>query len=228
MKNIAIIPARSGSKGVPDKNIRLLGKKPLLVYSIEAALKSQLFDEIMVSTDSEEYAEISRKYGAVVPFLRSRENSSDTASSVDAIIEVLGKYADVGRCFDSVCLLQPTSPLRTSEDIVEAYGLFMKKNAGAVASVCPVDHPPQWSMKLPDDDSLDDFRERDPGVPRQQLGEYFRMNGAIFINRIVYDLDRNPELQMKPEYAYRMSRNGSIDIDEEIDFRIAEALLNEQ
>jgi len=109
MKNIAIIPARSGSKGLPDKNIRLLCGKPLLAYSIEAALQSDMFDVVHVSTDSIQYAEIAKKFGADVPFLRSTETSSDSASSWDVVKEVIEKYQKVGKCFDTFMLLQPTS-----------------------------------------------------------------------------------------------------------------------
>lgn len=117
MRSIAIIPARSGSKGLPDKNIRPLNGKPLLAYSIEAALASGLFDTVHVSTDSERYADIARQYGADEPFLRSAETSSDTASSEDAIREVLRRYEEMGQRFDAFMLLQPTSPLRTADDI---------------------------------------------------------------------------------------------------------------
>ena len=105
MRNIAIIPARSGSKGLPDKNIKLLQGKPLLAYTIEAAIKSGCFTEVMVSTDSEKYAEIAWEYGAKVPFLRSKVMSSDTASSWDMVEEVLDNYKQLNQEFDSFCLL---------------------------------------------------------------------------------------------------------------------------
>lgn len=117
MKNIAVITARSGSKALVDKNIKLLAGKPLLAYTIEAAKESGCFDTIMVSTDSEKYAVIARDYGAQVPFLRSEATSSDTAGSWDVVREVICQYKELGEVFDSVCLLQPTSPLRTAEDI---------------------------------------------------------------------------------------------------------------
>lgn len=117
MGNLAIIPARSGSKGLPGKNKKPLLGKPLMAYAIEAAVESGLFKAVHLSTDSEEYAEIGRSWGAEVPFLRSLRNSSDTASSWDAVLEVLEQYSRQGREFDTVMLLQPTSPLRTAEDI---------------------------------------------------------------------------------------------------------------
>ena len=136
MSNIAIIPARSGSKGLKDKNIKELCGKPLFAYSIEAALKSSCFDEVMVSTDSEKYAEIARRYGASVPFLRSVSTSSDIASSWDMVDEVLAGYRDLGREFETFCLLQPTSPLRTAKDIIAAYKLYNDKASFSVVSVC--------------------------------------------------------------------------------------------
>ncbi|MBO6246248.1 MAG: acylneuraminate cytidylyltransferase family protein, partial [Anaerovibrio sp.] len=131
VKNIAIIPARSGSKGLKDKNIKLMNGKPLLAYSIEAAKESGMFDEIMVSTDSPKYADIAIQYGAGVPFLRSAENSSDTAGSWDMVLEVLNNYQKIGREFDTVCLLQPTSPLRLAKDISDAYKDFKENDVDA-------------------------------------------------------------------------------------------------
>lgn len=116
MNNIAIIPARSGSKGLPDKNILDLNGHPLMYYTIKAALKSGCFDTVMVSTDSEKYADIAKSCGAEVPFLRSEELSSDTAGSWDVVREVLTQYKVMGNSFDYVALMQPTSPLRNAED----------------------------------------------------------------------------------------------------------------
>lgn len=224
MKNIAIIPARSGSKGVRDKNIKPLQGKPLFFYSIEAAVRSELFDEIMVSTDSREYADIAVGFGASVPFLRSRTNSEDQSSSMDVIREVLDSYARSGRFFDCVCLLQPTSPLRTAEDIRNAFEILTGRDADAVTSVCEAEHPPAWMMTLPDDGSLRDFRSR-PGVTQRQSCEtYYRLNGAVYIWRIVYEQERAELLHTK-EYASIMPRERSIDIDTMDDFMYADYLM---
>ena len=118
VNNIAIITARSGSKGLRDKNIKMLCGKPLMAYSIEAAINSKMFKTIMVSTDSEEYACIAKEYGAEVPFLRTPENSTDKAGSWETVAEVVRRYYDEGVRFETVCLLQPTSPLRLPEDII--------------------------------------------------------------------------------------------------------------
>ena len=224
MRNIAIIPARSGSKGLKDKNIKELNGKPLLAYSIEAAKESKLFDEIMVSTDSSKYAEIARSFGANVPFLRSEGNSSDKASSWDVVLEVLSKYFETGQKFDSVCLLQPTSPLRTANDIADAYKLLENKQADAVTSVCEVDHSPLWAMTLPPNLSLEEFKKRDSDTPRQLLEKYYRLNGAIYIRKINYS-SKGIQLIDANEFAFIMPREHSIDIDTELDFIIAEAIM---
>ena len=116
MRNIAIIPARSGSKGIKDKNIRLLNGKPLLAYTIEAALKSKCFDVVMVSTDSKKYKKIAEEYEAEVPFLRSEGNSKDYSSPWEVVKEVLERFKALGEEFDTFALLQPTSPLRSAKE----------------------------------------------------------------------------------------------------------------
>lgn len=122
MKNIAIIPARGGSKRIPRKNIKPFMGKPIIAYSIEAALKSGLFDEVMVSTDDDEIAETARKYGAQVPFMRSAEMSNDYAGTDDVVLEVLRKYKEQGREFEMFCCIYSTAPFVTSERLQEAYG----------------------------------------------------------------------------------------------------------
>lgn len=224
MKNIAIIPARSGSKGLKDKNIRLLNGKPLLSYSIEAAKASSVFDEIMVSTDSQRYADIAMEYGASVPFLRSEKNSSDTASNWDTIAEVVSKYMEMGRRFDTACWLQPTSPLRVGNDIAEAYEEFRKSRVNALTSVCEVDHSPLWTMTLGENRMLTDFRKSSVEVPRQKLDKYYRLNGAIYIRQIEYTADGVKVLYDR-EIAFIMDKERSIDIDDELDFAIGEYLM---
>lgn len=225
MRNIAIIPARSGSKGLKDKNIKLMNGKPLLSYSIVAAKESDVFDEIMVSTDSQRYAEIAIQYGAHVPFLRSERNSSDTAGSWDMVLEVLNNYKELDREFDTVCLLQPTSPLRIGKDISDAYKDYKENAVDALTSVCEVDHSPLWTMTLSDDRLLTEFRKKSTGVPRQKLDTYYRLNGAIYIRRIVYNAT-GANLVDDKEIAFIMDRKRSVDIDDALDFAIGEYLMN--
>ena len=157
MKTIAIIPARSGSKGLKDKNIADICGKPLIYYTISAALESKCFDTVMVSTDSEEYAKVSIRCGAEVPFLRSEEMSRDTSGTWDAVREVLTQYKNLGQKYDYVAVLQPTSPLRTKEDIQKAYDMLQNENTNSVVSVTETEHPIQWCFKLDNTRSLSEF-----------------------------------------------------------------------
>ena len=225
MKNLAIIPARSGSKGLVDKNIRILAGKPLIAYSIEAALQSEMFDTVMVSTDSEIYADIARKYGAVVPFLRSEKTSSDIASSWDAVAEVLQNFHDVGMDFDSFMLLQPTSPLRTKYNIRDAYNVLIEKHAKSVISLCEVDHSPLQCNTLPTTLSLEGFiREDVKGKRRQDMPIFYRFNGAIYLALVDYFAE-NHDIYREACYAYIMDKHDSIDIDDEYDFAFAETII---
>lgn len=224
MNNIAIIPARSGSKSLPDKNIRELNGKPLLAYSILAAKESGMFSEIFVSTDSQKYADISIAYGADASFLRSEENSSDLAGSWDVVREVIEVFQKKKKSFDNIMLLQPTSPLRTEMDILNSFQLMDEKKASSILGVTEVEHSPLWCNVLPDSLSMDNFRnERYCGLPRQSLPQYYRINGAIY-------LLKTGELYQKDMfstecYAYIMPQERSVDVDTELDFLYAELLM---
>lgn len=227
MRNIGIIPARSGSKGLPDKNIKNLCGKPLIAYSIEAAIQSKIFDTIMVSTDSKKYADIARTYGADVPFFRSKETSSDSASSWDMIDEVLQRYEEQGKNFDTFSLLQPTSPLRTADDIINAYEVFANNKASVVVSMVEVGHPLSWCGKVKDGGSIENFVPRDSMGQRQIQEKYYRPNGAIYIQNIK-DFGREHFLYRRGSYAYVMPKERSVDIDTDIDFRYAEFLMEQK
>lgn len=224
MRNIAIIPARSGSKGLPDKNIKLFCGKPLMAWTIEAAKKSEIFDEVMVSTDSEEYKSIAEAYGAKVPFLRSSENSSDKAGSWDVIREVITGYETICKMkFDSFCMLQPTSPLRTYNDIKRAYEIFEAKNAEAVVSLCELDHSINICNTIPDDGNLNGFYDSTISGRRQDAKKYYRINGAIYIQTVEALMSRK-NVYSEKSYAYIMDRRNSMDIDDETDFILAETI----
>lgn len=227
MKNLAIIPARSGSKGLSDKNIKPLGGKPLLAYSIDAAKDSGLYEEILVSTDSEKYAELARGWGASVPFLRNFETSNDTASLWDVAREVIRKYKEVGKEFDTVTLLQPTSPLRLAKDIAVGFTKMAQTDARVVISVCEVDHCPLLTNVLPPDASLADFINPDAvKVQRQSLPTYYRINGALYIIKTEHLLDGGSIYDDK-SFAIIMPKDRSVDIDDAFDFKFAEVLLKE-
>ncbi|MCM3124160.1 MULTISPECIES: acylneuraminate cytidylyltransferase family protein [unclassified Mesobacillus] len=226
MRNLAIIPARSGSKGLRDKNILSLNNKPLIAYTIEAAKSSNLFEEIFVSTDSEEYAIIARQWGAKVPFLRREELSSDTASSWDVVKDTILEYEKAGNHFDTVALLQPTSPLRKAEDISKGYDLFREKKANAIVSVCEAEHSPLWCNTLPEDKSLKNFINKEiVSSPRQKLPSFYRINGALYLVKIDY-LMKTTSIFDEKCYALEMEKQNSIDIDDIFDFKIAEALIS--
>lgn len=226
MKNLAIIPARSGSKGLIDKNIKKLAGLPLMAYTIKSALDCGLFNEVMVSTDSFIYQKIAIEYGANVPFLRSETNSQDESSSWDVVKEVLIKYMAMDVHFDNVILLQPTSPLREKFDIIRAYNLFLEKNADFVASVCEVDHSPLLQNILPENLSLENFLKLPTtNLPRQSLPKFYRLNGAIYISSVSHLLT-DKLLYNKNSYAFIMDKLHSVDIDDEFDFFYAEYLLS--
>ena len=225
MKRIAVIPARSGSKGLKDKNIKVMAGKPLMAYTIEAALSSGVFDEVMVSTDSEKYAEIARTYGASVPFMRSEETSGDKASTWDTVREVIGNYRKLGFEFDVAAVLQPTSPLRTAEDIRGGMELFDKNNASAVIGVCKLEHSINICNTLGENNSMNGFFDSNVSGRRQDAGTYYRINGALYIQR-VSDLMSKKNLYGEGSYAYIMDKKSSIDVDDEMDFKMAEAVMN--
>lgn len=149
-KTIAIITARGGSKRIPKKNIRDFCGKPILAYSIEAALKSRVFDEVMVSTESEEIAEIARKEGAVVPFFRSEKTANDYATTADVLFEVIEEYRQRGREFDYGCCIYPTAPFITPEKLRNAMELLVKQDADSVMPVVQYSFPPQRGVEIED------------------------------------------------------------------------------
>lgn len=224
MRNIAIITARSGSKGILDKNIKELHGKPLIAYTIEAAIRSECFDTVMVSTDSQMYADLSAKYGAEVPFLRSEDLASDLASSADVLLEVLNEYGKIGKTYDSACLLQPTSPLRNAQDIINAYDIYTQKKAFSVVSVTELEHPIAWCGRLGKDDSLKGFIPRVSEGRRQIQEKAYRPNGAMYVFDIKQFIE-DQYLYREGSYAYIMPMERSVDIDTEFDFRFAEFLM---
>jgi CMP-N-acetylneuraminic acid synthetase len=203
-----------------------LGGKPLIAWTVEAALACSYIDEVMVTTDDVEIADVAKKYGANVPFFRPAELASDTATSFDVIKHALDFYrTELSKEFDFVVLLQPTSPLRDAVDISQAIELLAEKNAMAIVSVCEVDHSPLWSNILPSDHSMIGFiREEVKNKRSQDLGTYYRLNGAIYICDIKELLEIKSFFTDDAIYAYTMSAEHSVDIDTLIDFFTATAI----
>ena len=225
MEILYIIPARGGTKGLPGKNIRLLGDKPLIAYSIDAAKKSSFKGAVLVSTDDKAIADIAKQYGAEVPFIRPAELSNDSAATIDVIFHAINYCKEHDRNFDLIILLQPTSPLRISQDIDNAIKLLLEKKAEAIVSVCEAEHHPLWSNTLPADGNMSNFiREEIKGKNRQQLPKYYRLNGAVYISTIEALITHKNFIHGKT-FACQMPVERSVDIDHEIDFKLAEALL---
>lgn len=222
---LGFIPARAGSKGIPGKNIKLLAEKPLIAYTIESALASNVFDSLIVSTDGEDIARVAQEAGAEAPFMRPAELATDTATGMDALLHAMAWCEEQGRQFDWIMNLQPTSPLRNSDDIINACALMLQRQARAVVSVCEVDHHPWWCNTLPGDYCMDHFiRPEIHNVNRQSLPKYYRLNGAIYLAD--WDLLRQQESWYgKYTYAYAMPKERSVDIDSPLDFALAEVLL---
>lgn len=229
-KFLAIIPARGGSKRLPRKNILDLGGKPLIAWTIEAALGCAYIDEVMVTTDDGEIAAVAKEYGAEVPFLRPAVLASDTATSFDAVKHTIEFYRDeLGKHFDYVVLLQPTSPMRSSKDISEAIEMLTHKGADAVISVCEADHSPLWMNTLPPDHSMVGFiREEVKNKRSQDLETFYRLNGAIYICGVEKLFEQKTFILRNSIFAYPMSAESSVDIDTRMDFVIALSILQNQ
>ena len=220
-KLLAVITARSGSKRLPNKNILNLAGKPLIAWTIEEALKIGIIDKLIVSTDSEKIAEISKQFGAEVPFLRPSILSNDEADSISVLKHVIKFYKSE---YNYILLLQPTSPLRSSEDIHNAF-LLLSDSVKAVVSVCETEHPPLWSNTLPEDLSMRDFiREEIKNKRSQDLPKYYRINGAIYLAELNYFMENSGFIGSKTK-AYIMPQNRSVDVDTELDFRICKQII---
>ena len=218
--SIAIIPARSGSKRLIDKNIKFLNGKPLIAYTIQAALESKCFDRVIVSTDSVRYKEIAEKFGAEVPFLRSNVNSSDLSESWEVVREVVTELKRMNQIDLScrIALLQPTSPLRTSNDIIQAFNLLNQKKTGMVISgyMERTNHLNLFYSATEQSISKVDFQ-------RAEDGDYlFVVNGAIYM----INMSDLKDLNSIPKYPFLMDKKVSVDIDEEMDFKICEMIFD--
>ncbi len=227
---IAIIPARGGSKGVPGKNIKEICGKPLIAWTIEAALKADCIDRVIVTTDDEAIAKVAKEYGAEVPFMRPAELSSDTASAIDVYIHATEFIMnETGDKLDKFMVLLPTVPLRTEKHIDEAYQQFLADGATTLISFAEAEVPASWYHKLNEKGRVENagFGQGITMTNRQNNETYIIPNGAIYI--LDYEL-----LKEKRTYycdntvAYIMSREDSIDIDYPIDFEFAKCLMEKK
>jgi N-acylneuraminate cytidylyltransferase/CMP-N,N'-diacetyllegionaminic acid synthase len=228
-KILAIIPARGGSKGIPRKNIKQLLGKPLLAWTIDEAKKSRFVSKIIVSTDDNEIALVSRKYGAEVPFMRPAELASDTAKSADVVLHALDFFEKQNEFFDYVILLEPTSPLRTVDDIDECLCILLgKKEAKAIVSVAKLEssHPEfnviinsEGYIKKPDGSST--FKV----LRRQELEDIYFFDGSIYVSEVNI-FKKEKTFYHDKTLGYTIAKYKSIEIDELSDFICVEALMD--
>uniref|UniRef100_UPI0040568FF0 pseudaminic acid cytidylyltransferase n=1 Tax=Acetatifactor sp. TaxID=1872090 RepID=UPI0040568FF0 len=220
MKKIAIITARGGSKRIPRKNIKEFCGKPILAYSIEAAIGSGVFDEVMVSTDDTEIAEIAKEYGAKVPFYRSEKTSNDYAATNDVIKEVIEEYEKRGEHFDIACCIYPTAPFITAESLKEAVEQLLQKEADSVMPVVRFSFPPQRSVVI--ENGLLKFKWPEYMLARSQdLEPFYHDVGQFYCLRVSSFLAQN-KLIMDKTIPLEISELEAQDIDNEEDWKIAE------
>ncbi|MDB4835625.1 acylneuraminate cytidylyltransferase family protein [Gammaproteobacteria bacterium] len=228
MKILAIIPARGGSVRLPGKNIRVLGGKPLIEWSIDAARKVSSIDKIFVSTDCNDIADVCRQTRLDVPVLRPKNLAGDKSSTIDVVKHTIEYLKERGEIYDFVLLLQPTSPLRSSDHVRKAIDMISSKKADAVISVCKCEHSPLWTSSLPSDFSMTNFLdEKFNNIPSQELPVYYRLNGAIFLVNIERLYEEETFLLSSNSYGIEMDAMTSVDIDNEIDFLLAETIIKQ-
>lgn len=221
MSNVAVIPARGGSKRIPRKNIRDFLGKPIIAYSIEAALESGLFDEVMVSTDDEEIAKVAKKYGAKLPFMRSAENADDHATTVDVLVEVLQTYKQQGKNFENACCIYPTAPLVKCTFLENAYERLVNKNFSTVFPVVEFSYPIQRSLKLSGKNKVEmnwpehlESRSQDLPKAYHDAGQFYWFN--------VEELLKEKKLFGENSGAIVLPNTSVQDIDTEEDWKLAE------
>lgn len=224
MKNIAIITARGGSKRIPRKNIKEFCGKPIIAYSIEAALESGMFEEVMVSTDDDEIAAISQKYGAHVPFMRSAETASDYATTRDVLLEVLHEYAMVGTNFEYMTCIYPTAPFVTGRKLSDAMGMLLNSKGSLLIPVVKYSYPPQRSYVI-NDGKLKFKWEEYRYTRSQDLEDYYHEAGQFYCYKID-DYLANDGLIKDNIIPFILKESEVQDIDTMEDWKIAELKYN--
>ena len=212
LKVLALIPARGGSKGIKDKNIYDINGKPLIAYSIIAAQNSKYVDDIVITTDSEKIKEVAESFDANVPFLRPAELATDNSKTIDAVVHATNTLKELGRDYDILLLLQPTCPLRTTEDIDNSLELFVSKGCVALVSVNKVKEHPILMRKINEDGMMDNLLNLPSTIRRQDMPPIYKVNGSIYIN-LIKELSNNTSLNDNP-LAYITDDEHSVDIDD--------------
>ena len=224
-KVLAIIPARGGSKGLPGKNIRTLGVKPLIAWTIESALGNKLIDKTVVSTDCPKIAAVSKTFGAEVPFIRPDWLSTDQAETADVVLHALNS---INENFDVIVVLQPTSPFRDSGHIEGALEIYENSKAHSLVSICESQKSPYWMFSLEDDGALEPIiHDKNQFSRRQELPKTYCLNGAIYVVDVELFL-KNKEFIFEDSKSYLMDFESSVDIDSLMDFKLAQLFLDEK
>jgi len=221
MSLLAVIPARGGSKGIPRKNIKELCRKPLISWTIEAANNISKIDRLILSTDDEEIAAIGRKIGVDVPFLRPQELAADDTPAILTALQILELLPE----FDELLWLQPTSPLRTVEDINQVIEISYRINAASVASVSPVKENPNWVYQLNEQQILTRWIEEPLRLSRQELQQAYVLNGAIYWAQVEW-LKQKRAFVSGETQGYVMPVERSIDLDTPLDWEWVEFLMS--
>jgi pseudaminic acid cytidylyltransferase len=221
MSNLCIIPARGGSKRIPRKNIKDFLGKPIIAYSILAAIESKLFDEVMVSTDDIEIAEIAFKYGALVPFLRSEINSTDFSNTVDVICEVIENYNNLGKTFTNICCLYPTAPLINFENIRSAYDLMINNKFSTVFPVTVFSFPILRALKVDEKQKVDMIWPENKTKRSQDLEQCYHDAGQFYWLKS-HDIAINNQLYTENSGVIILSEMDVQDIDNDVDWTLAE------
>lgn len=217
---VAVITARGGSKRIPRKNIKEFCGKPIIAYSIEAAIKSGVFDEVMVSTDDEEIAEIARQYGAKIPFMRSEATANDFATTADVLLEVIDAYKKIGKEFSDMCCIYPTAPFVTSEKIMEAMNVLQREDVQTVMPVVGFSFPPMRGMYIREG-NLKYCHPEHAFTRSQDLEKMFHDCGQFYCVKVA-DFLREKKLVMPKTKAIIVSEREVQDIDTEEDWAMAE------
>ena len=225
-KLLALIPARGGSKRLPDKNVAKVYGKPMIEWTIAAARESKYTDSVIVSTDDENIADISVRAGARVPFMRPPSISTDTATSLDVVDHTLSALAQMGDEYEYLVLLQPTSPLRTEEHINECAEAFSNKKIDSIVSVVRIDYPPEWNYRVNENLEMTlDIPNSDENLRSQDYPKLYRPNGAIYLIRVSVYREFRSLYPAGRVCAYEMNKIESIDVDDKDDLLLVRSIM---
>ena len=224
LRVLALIPARGGSKGINNKNIINLCGKPLISYTIDAAKLSKYIDDIIVSTDNDEIAKVSKYCGAEVPFMRPDVLAQDNSKTIDAVIHAIETLKSINRCYDVLVLLQPTQPLRTAVDIDNALEHFIKNDKEALVSVSEVNDHPILIRSIDENNRLVPILTQNSTIRRQDMPKYYRVDGCIYINNID-EINNNTSFNDN-RCPFIIDKRHAVDIDEISDLVLAKYYID--